>query len=92
LWGLLIFELTNNQNMPIRDYTLEEIYIGDEVTFLSNSIDTDFPWVVTGKDERSNQVYIKPSPQVIKEDYWTFSVKNIMMVIQTSPLRKSPDQ
>lgn len=78
--------------MPIGNYTLDEIHIGDEVTFLCASVNTDHAWIVHGKDEELNKIYIRTHPESIKQDYWTLDVKEVKYVIPTSPLRSSTVQ
>jgi hypothetical protein len=78
--------------MPVGNYTIDEINVGDEVTFLSNSVDTDHSWIVHGKDEKLNKVYIKTSPHAIREDYWTLDIKEIMLVIPISSSRNPVNQ
>jgi len=46
--------------MPIGNYTLDEIYIGDEVTFLCASVNTDHAWIVHGKEEYSIRYTSEP--------------------------------
>lgn len=66
--------------MPIGNYTMDEIYIGDEVIFESDKVDTDFYWIVIGKDEKTNTISIKTAPQVIREDWWTLHVSEIRVL------------
>jgi len=73
--------------MPIVNYTLGEIYIGDEVTFLCASVNTDHVWIVHGKEKVLNKIYIRTHPESIIQDYWTLDVKEVKYVIPTSPLR-----
>lgn len=74
--------------MPIGKYTLDEIYIGDEVIFDSNTVSTDHYWIVTGKNENSNEIYIKTRPEAIIQDTWIVRVSEVRVVIPTSTLRK----
>ncbi|MEO3408521.1 hypothetical protein AAFN85_31695 [Mucilaginibacter sp. CAU 1740] len=75
--------------MPIGNYTLDEIYVGDEVAFESPHVDTDHYWIVTGKDINNNSITIKTAPQAIMHDTWTLQVKEIRVVLPISKERNS---
>lgn len=73
--------------MPIGKYTLDEVFVGDEVIFNSDQVSTDYYWIVTGKDEKLNKIFIKTAPEAIKEDWWTLDVSEIRVLTQSSRLR-----
>ena len=69
-------------------YTIEEINIGDEVTFRSNNSnqsDYDLFWTVHDKDNDSLLIHIN---RLGEKAYWSINIKEVVTLIPLSKLTK----
>lgn len=75
---------------PESPFTFEEINVGDEVIFYSTDQQSNYDvyWLVTGKDEKSQNIFIKTPNQSVPEAYWTIHISEVRGHLSISRLNK----